>query len=57
VTKKKKICKANKRKRKVKGGKDEKESGQGGRGVPRSHTGPKRREGRVRGGRAEDGDR
>ena len=27
------------------------------RGVPRPHTGPKRRGGRVRGGRAEDGDR
>jgi len=36
---KKKIGKANERKRKVKGGKDEEVNGQGGRGVPRPHTG------------------
>jgi len=35
----KKISKANERKRKVKGGKDEEVNGQGGkRGVPRPHT-------------------
>ena len=38
---KKKIGKAKERKEKVKRGKDEEENGQWGRGVPRSHTGPK----------------
>ena len=38
---KKKISKANERKRKVKRGKDEEVNGQGGRGVPRPHTGLK----------------
>ena len=37
---KKKIGKANERKGKVKGGKDEEVNGQKGRGVPRPHTGP-----------------
>ena len=37
---KKKIGKANERKEKVKKGKDEEVNGQGGRGVPRPHTGP-----------------
>ena len=36
---KKKIGKANERKGKVKRGKDEEVNGQGGRGVPRPHTG------------------
>jgi len=36
---KKKISKASERKRKVKRGKDEEVNGQGGRGVPRPHTG------------------
>jgi len=36
---KKKISKANERKGKVKRGKDEEVNGQGGRGVPRPHTG------------------
>ena len=36
---KKKIGKANKRKGKVQRGKDEEVNGQGGRGVPRPHTG------------------
>ena len=36
---KKKIGKANERKRKVKRGKDEEVNGQGGRGVPRHHMG------------------
>ena len=38
---KKKIGKANERKKKVKGGKDEEAYGQGGRGVPWPHTGLK----------------
>jgi len=37
---KKKIGKGNERKGKVKRGKDEEVNGQGGRGVPRPHTGP-----------------
>jgi len=41
---KKKIGKANKRNEKVKGGKDEVNE-QGGRGVPRSHTGRRRQYG------------
>ena len=36
---KKKIGKANERKRKVKRGKDEEVNGQGGRGVPQPHMG------------------
>ena len=44
---KKKIGKANERKRKVKGGKDEEVNGQGGRGVPRPHTGRLQHDGRY----------
>jgi len=36
---KKKISKANERKRKVKRGKDDEVNGQGEKGVPRPHTG------------------
>jgi len=40
MDKRRKIGKANERKRKVKRGKDEEVNGQGGIGVPRHHTGP-----------------